>query len=334
MRAWALRRCALLVLSAAFCSSTRVRCSGAHCRYVGCLGDSITAQGDYPRKLEALLGGDKKWRVDNFGAGGRTAMRGQVRDYRLHPTYAVAKNFTAEVWVLMFGTNDARKSHWNARQFADDLEDLALDFQSLGGSVVLATPPPYLGAHLELGAPETSPINGELSKVISAVAVKRGWPFADVYAAFGGLGGLDKSMYHDDGVHLYVNGTDLVGTCVATQVAKAIVSPHAPTPASKARVRSGTAPTSSSSTVTSQINLTPPSPSARSKGTTTATTTTTASKTTATRASLSPEISKENSNLTPNSTPRQVPGRVTGETAKTRPRVGTRVGSRENATSA
>ncbi len=100
-------------------TSSRVR--------VACIGDSLTRgdgsherrppkrlaqRGNYPAKLQELLG-TGFW-VRNFGHGGATACNSSEIPMAATREFAAARRWRPDVAVLMLGTNDAKKQHWEA----------------------------------------------------------------------------------------------------------------------------------------------------------------------------------------------------------------------------
>ncbi|MFP3727622.1 GDSL-type esterase/lipase family protein [Priestia filamentosa] len=85
---------------------------------VAAIGDSITYgsgianrdQNNYPSTLQHLLG--IKYRVKNFGSSGRTAMWTGNKPYIEEQSYEDSLNFSPDIVVLMFGTNDSKAQNW------------------------------------------------------------------------------------------------------------------------------------------------------------------------------------------------------------------------------
>lgn len=90
---------------------------------VACVGDSITAGYlsscglNYPNQLRERLG--PAFSVTNYGVGGQTMFKPSHlpphdhSSYWSRPEYRAVLNSSADVIVLMLGTNDARSDRWN-----------------------------------------------------------------------------------------------------------------------------------------------------------------------------------------------------------------------------
>lgn len=71
---------------------------------VACIGDSNT-QSEYPEYLQAFLG--DAFQVKNFGKGGATLIDGSYFPYFETDAYKALQKFTADIALIMLGTNDA-----------------------------------------------------------------------------------------------------------------------------------------------------------------------------------------------------------------------------------
>ena len=103
---------------------------------VACVGDSITqgagaAKGkSYPAQLQEMLG--DKWKVMNYGLGGRTLMDRGDRPYMKEKAYQDALASAPDVVIIMLGTNDTKPQNWDKKDgFAADYTKLVKSFQDL-----------------------------------------------------------------------------------------------------------------------------------------------------------------------------------------------------------
>ena len=123
---------------------------------VACVGDSITAgylsscSLNYPNQLQTLLG--LRYNVTNFGVGGKTMLKqshlppGDHASYWGTEQYLEALSSSADIIVLMLGTNDAKADRWalSGDLFASDYEAMAKDFLAMPSKPTLyvMVPPP------------------------------------------------------------------------------------------------------------------------------------------------------------------------------------------------
>ena len=73
-------------------------------KQVSCIGDSNT-KGKYPQFLQEYLG--DSFEVEKFGKGGATLLDGTNFPYYKTDEYKSSLKFTADIVLIMFGTNDA-----------------------------------------------------------------------------------------------------------------------------------------------------------------------------------------------------------------------------------
>lgn len=120
---------------------------------VACVGDSIT-QGSgaekgksYPSQLQELLG--EKWKVMNYGVGGRTLMDSGNMPYMKEKAYQAALASEPDVVVIMLGTNDSKPNNWDKKEgFVPDYTKLVKSFQELKSKprIWICRPCPVPGA--------------------------------------------------------------------------------------------------------------------------------------------------------------------------------------------
>jgi acyl-CoA thioesterase-1 len=100
---------------------------------VACVGDSITARGSvhsYPAQLGNMLGDG--WKVENFGVSGTTLMTHVGNAYQKTPMFQQALASSADVVVIMLGTNDSKAANWPKKDFfIGDYKDLIEKFKAL-----------------------------------------------------------------------------------------------------------------------------------------------------------------------------------------------------------
>ena len=117
---------------------------------VACLGDSITygtlvrnrRVNCYPAQLGKLLG--QRFSVRNFGANGRAMQKAADLPYWLHRYYALSREFSPDVVLVMLGTNDSREPNWKGVEpYLRDYRDMLTHYSSLPSKpLVCALTPP------------------------------------------------------------------------------------------------------------------------------------------------------------------------------------------------
>lgn len=118
-------------------------------KHIACLGDSITfgagVNGNPSMTWEVLwnrkIGDD--WQVLNYGVSGRTLQDAGDYPYTKDRIYRDSLACEADVYLIMFGTNDAKPQNWNEDRFRRDHEDFVKRYLDLPNhpKVVLLIPP-------------------------------------------------------------------------------------------------------------------------------------------------------------------------------------------------
>jgi acyl-CoA thioesterase I len=141
---------------------------------VACVGDSITqgagSKGNpYPKQLQELLG--EKWKVGNFGVGGRTLMDKGDHPYMSEKAYKDALAMKPDVVIIMLGTNDTKPQNWKFKDtFVTDYTKLVASFQALESKprIYVCRPCPVPGKGNfginEAGVQEQIPLIDKLAK--------------------------------------------------------------------------------------------------------------------------------------------------------------------------
>ncbi len=160
---------------------------------VACVGDSITEGTYYPLYLQDKLG--DAYNVQNFGAGGSTAMLQTNKPYLERPEYLRAKAFRADIVIIMLGTNDAIP-WYNAQMnhFIDDYKKIISTLGTEHTKFWLVRPPPIYNDSL---GPNSAILVEQVIPRIEQVANELDLPIIDVYSAL-----LNHPDYFlEDGVH-------------------------------------------------------------------------------------------------------------------------------------
>lgn len=169
---------------------------------VACLGDSIT-RGPYPTLLGTLLGDG--FTVGNFAQGGIP-----LSTYCTTKSWAKARQFKADIVVVLLGTNDAHEKNWKSKAFyKEKMKELVDGCREVNPKVeiYLCVPPPILrskwGHDGKLLADEIVPAVKEVGKA-------EGCKLIDLYAVF-----LGKEELSKDGVHPNAVGYELMAKTIA-----------------------------------------------------------------------------------------------------------------------
>ncbi len=195
---------------------------------VACIGDSITegsgaGEGQsYPSQLQAMLG--DKWKVVNYGLGGRTLLQKGDRPYRAEKAYQDALSSAPDVVIIMLGTNDTKPQNWTFEaEFVADYTELVKSFRDLKSKprlyVCRPCPVPEPG---NFGINETN-VKEEIKR-IDKLAKQLGLGMIDMHKALEG-----KPELLPDRVHPNTEGAGEM----AKAAFKALTGKRAPEPAKK-----------------------------------------------------------------------------------------------------
>ena len=118
-------------------------------KHIACLGDSITfgagVRGIYSQTWEylwnKLIGED--WQVLNYGVSGRTMQDAGDYPYTNDRIYKDSLECGADIYLIMFGTNDAKPENWNEDRFRKDYDSFVKRYLDLSNhpKVILMIPP-------------------------------------------------------------------------------------------------------------------------------------------------------------------------------------------------
>jgi acyl-CoA thioesterase I len=178
---------------------------------VACVGDSITRDSGYPKKLQSLLG--PNYEVGNFGVDGSTVLLHSQRPYMNQTEFKDALDFQPQIVVIMLGTNDANLNlTCYDSTFEDDYSELAISFESLetNPQIWVAESPPIQNNSIDLNA---SVFREKIIPHIINVAQSLNLPLIDVYDSF-----ENHSDFFMDGVHPDSNGATLIACDVAIAI--------------------------------------------------------------------------------------------------------------------
>ncbi|MEK7953846.1 GDSL-type esterase/lipase family protein [Luteolibacter soli] len=197
---------------------------------VACIGDSITegsglpdpGKNAYPGQLQSLLG--DKWKVSNFGLGGRTLLKNGDIPYMKEKAYQDALALLPDVVIIMLGTNDTKPQNWaHETEFVADYTELVKSFQALASKphIYVCRPCPVIGDG-NFGINEKN--NKEWIKRIDKLAKDMDLGLIDMHKALEG-----KDALLPDRVHPNVEGAGEM----AKAAYKGVTGKKAPEPAAK-----------------------------------------------------------------------------------------------------
>jgi lysophospholipase L1-like esterase len=179
---------------------------------VACVGDSLTfglmsddpATQSYPAVLSTLKSGKLVFTAENYGCSGATVDHESFKPYTNQAEYTSSLTTTANVVVIMLGTNDAVMSP-NQTDFDEDYKQLLDIYINLPQKpkVIVITPP-----HLY------NNFDGNVSKLADrekAIAQEMGLDVIDIYAL-----SADMGQYSKDNVHFNAEGYKLLAEYIYT----------------------------------------------------------------------------------------------------------------------
>lgn len=159
---------------------------------VACVGNSITygagvanrEKNSYPAQLQVYLG--DKYRVENFGQNGATAVNRGDHPYTRTEVYRQSLDFNPDIVLIKLGTNDSKPQNMkHLKQFKNDYRRLVQTYKDLPSHprVILLTP-------LKSYLPDESSISDKrcrdiLTPLIRELAEEEKVECIDMYAVLG-----------------------------------------------------------------------------------------------------------------------------------------------------
>ena len=196
---------------------------------IACLGDSITfghgvsesrKKDAWPFVLASLLGND--FEVKNYGVNGSCASALADFPYESSGLLVKALAFSADLYILMLGSNDTKPCNWNAYAYSEGLEDIVDTIlgsmpQDEGGRerlILMLPPKAFCGADgFTAYDVDDSLIRDGVLPAIRAAAQKRGLKTIDLYSIT-----KDHPEYFMDGVHPNVPGNRKIAEYIFPQI--------------------------------------------------------------------------------------------------------------------
>ena len=156
---------------------------------IACVGDSITAGAGvedtgelpYPDILQELAG--EKVQVHNFGVKRRSLLSASRWPYREEGYYQMSLAVSADLYILMLGSNDIWQESWDGETFQRELVDFVASYQNLESRPViyLVQPPAYFPAEDDAEGQEKNGYMPELCQRVAAAAEETGAGLIDLY---------------------------------------------------------------------------------------------------------------------------------------------------------
>ena len=197
---------------------------------IACVGDSITA-GGWPQLMQTNLNAKYpgKYNVINFGECGSTMQRHADSPYWLRPSWPVVLNTSADVIIIMLGTNDAKTaadggpSNWEDDGKTGYLEyvmsyaAMIQQFRNLPSKpdVYTTIPPPnYKNGVYGMNGTVINAIFPAVLPVIASENTPNHLPL-DIFSCMGGAS-LSHPELFGDGCHPNAQGYAFLAKCFQT----------------------------------------------------------------------------------------------------------------------
>jgi len=191
---------------------------------VATVGDSITqgliddsgkynTQTPYSIFLQEYLGND--YEVKNFGLSARGIYDGHEYPYKTTEEYKNSLAYEADVYVIMFGTNDAKTAYWNDikasyKQIYADFIDIYLSLPSKP-QIYIGVPGPCFEGDFYKDRPED--IMEEMRSIVREVAKEKNIKTVDLQEKFG-----NKKEYFLDGLHINIDAGKIISKDFADMI--------------------------------------------------------------------------------------------------------------------
>lgn len=205
---------AILSLSACSDSESNSESGNKNPSVIACVGDSITygygvsENESYPACLSELFGEDTS--VLDYGVNGATGTDGCSMSYSSMNAYSLAKESKADIYIVMFGTNDAHEGFWNKENYLSSIKNMLDEFKSSNPDtkIILMQPPAVFTNGIS-----DDIIKGELHETVSELAEKYKATLIDLYSLTEG-----NEAFFSDGVHPTADGYREIAECIYEEI--------------------------------------------------------------------------------------------------------------------
>lgn len=189
---------------------------------VACIGDSLTygtkiddkKNFSYPAQLQRKLG--ELYEVKNFGLPNSCAEINTTLPYIMSNEFKSALDYNADIYVLMLGTNDAKKINWNNKEIF--IRDYSKIIEKIGKDrLIIMTAPP---THYSIGTVLTNEYTTEegvqeVNSLIREIAAKYNIKLIDNY---GLIKANNSGFYVNDGIHFNEIGANFLAGNVYNKI--------------------------------------------------------------------------------------------------------------------
>jgi acyl-CoA thioesterase I len=186
---------------------------------VALVGDSITYGYGYPAILQILLG--TGYHVGNFGYSRRTAMSISDYPYVNEKTYQDSLNYSPDIVVIMFGTNDSKVQNWISKEeFKEQYRNLLMSYIDLKSQpvVYIGTPAtPYYINGKSAGPMEFNVQKDKVDEIVEAckeLAEELGLNIIDINEVTKN----HSEWFQSDGIHPNTDGAKAIANAVYTAI--------------------------------------------------------------------------------------------------------------------
>lgn len=190
---------------------------------VACIGDSITFgtgvietrdTDAYPAQLQLLLG--ERYKVQNYGASGRTLLDNTGKSYRDTGYLDVVLAGKPDYIIVMLGSNDSKPQNWQAEEYKKQYVSLVVQLKEIqrDTKIYLVSPPAVfdVGVRTSYGIDNTV-IRDQIREIVREVAEQTGAGWIDLYAVT-----KDHPEYFPDGVHPNLEGNILLAETICEEI--------------------------------------------------------------------------------------------------------------------
>lgn len=158
------------------------------------------------------------WQALNYGCAGSTCTDAGDKPYRQQSLLEAAQTVSAEIAVIMLGTNDSKAKNWNSEIYEADLQRLVLEVSNWESTkhTILMTPPavfPRKGKDISVYGIRNGIIANEIYQIVCRTADQCGVQCIDLYSLTKG-----HPEYFSDGVHPNALGNQKIAECIATHL--------------------------------------------------------------------------------------------------------------------
>ena len=195
---------------------------------VACVGDSTTwgyglanqSVEGYPARLQAELGSG--YVVKNFGVNGSCMVKNDPASYWNTSAFTDAKNYNAQIIIILLGTNDGDPPRWNAHkgEFYNDYVAMINAFRANGQNPRIFVGYP-LPCFTSAKAAQDTTIKTQVIPLIQQVAASQGVSSIDFSTTM-----QNSSWFQSDGIHPNATGAQRMADLAFSALSSSIAGTH------------------------------------------------------------------------------------------------------------